>query len=79
MLSQARTRREIYGYDSPDHSYPVINWRIAYMALQLRMGLLSKRRAWSVIIDRLDPRSLQASLMHWEVTKAVEWMNSAIH
>ena len=65
-LSHARTRRGIYGYDSIDHSYPVIDWRIAHMALQLRMGLLSKRRARSGIFDRLDPPSLQANLMRWE-------------
>jgi hypothetical protein len=64
VRSATRVRgRGIYGNDCIDHSYSVIDRRIAHMALQLRMGLLSKRRARPGIFDRLDPPSLQANLM----------------
>jgi hypothetical protein len=62
----AYQEKRIYGYDSIDHCYPIIDRRIAHLALQLRMGLLSKRRARSGIFDRLDPPSLEANLMRWE-------------
>ena len=68
----AYQEKRIYGYDSIDHSYPVIDRRIAHMALQLRMGLLSKRRARSGIFDRLDPPSLQANLMRLGAASAAD-------
>lgn len=46
VLRRGHTAKENHAYASPDHSYSIVGRSIAYLAIQLGMGLLPRRWAW---------------------------------